>query len=41
MKKFFLRFGFFVGDVINEVCLGIFGQGYQALGPNRTRQVFH
>jgi len=43
MKKVFyvLGFGFFVGDIINGVVLGIFGWGYWALGPNCKREVFH
>jgi len=33
-------FQFFVGDDITGVELGIFGQGYQALGPNHKSQIF-
>ena len=29
-----------MGDVISKVGLGLFGQGYRALDPNRKREVF-
>jgi len=33
-----LNFSFFVGDVISGVGFGMFGWGYQAMGPNRKSQ---
>jgi len=35
-----LGFGFFVGDIVSGIGLGIFAQGFQALGPNCKREVF-
>jgi len=37
MKENFLGFGLlgFVGDVRSGIDLGLFGQGYQVLSPNR------
>jgi len=29
-----------VGDVVSGVCLGLFGRGHRALGPNRKSQFF-
>jgi len=40
MKKIFLGFGFFVGDVISGLGLGLFSLGYQALGINCKRKYF-
>jgi len=41
MKRFsVLGFVFFVGEVISEVRLGLFGRGYQILGPNDKREAF-
>jgi len=39
-KKKFLVLGFFVGDIISGIGLGIFGRGHQVLGPNCKRKVF-
>jgi len=37
-KKF--KFWVFVGNIISGIGLGLFGQGNQALGPNRRIEVF-
>jgi len=42
MKKIkVLGFVFFVGDIISEMGLDLFGWGYQALDLNHKREVFH
>jgi len=42
-KIFFsvLGFTFFVDDIISEIDLGLFGQGYWALSINHNREVLH
>jgi len=43
LKNFFavLGFTFFVDDIISEIDLGLFGQGYWALSINHNREVLH
>jgi len=39
-KNLSFAFQFFVGNVINAIGIGPFGQGYQALRPHYEREVF-